>query len=189
MNNIKLYYFSNMKNIFICILFLVITLLFISKKFIILNIYDNNVLCFIYKHYNEVETEPGTIQAEYKSIYTIFPFNINTKFGDIYIGSLCNIELRGKDYDIYHIILFSSKNKFKYDLEIFKNKIENVSHLQIGQYGLSIDLMQEFIIDGSKESVCYLHYNEIDNIILFVTSEYKYIYITLEGEIIRKEIY
>ena len=175
--------------VLICIFFSLIVLFVISKRFTILNIYDNNVLCFEYKHYNEVETEPGVIYTEYKSVYTIFPFKINTKFGNVYIGHLSNVELRGEDYSVYSIELLASKNKFNYNLEVFGNNIENVERLQIHRYGLAIDLVQEFIFDGLKENVIFIHYNEIDDIIFFVTSEYKYIYLTLEGEIIRKEIY
>ena len=161
-------------------------LLVISTRFTLLNIYDNNVLCFEYKHYNEVETEPGILYAEYKSVYTIFPYKINTNFGDIYIGHFSNVELRGEDYGIYYIELTASKNKLNYNLEIFGNNIENVERLQIGRYGLAIDLAQEFIFDGLKKNVVFICYNEIDNFIFFVTSEYKYIYLTLEGEIMRK---
>jgi len=168
---------------------IIIALLIILTKLTVLNIYGNNVLCFKYKHYNEVETEPGRIYAEYKSVYTIFPFKINTRFGDIYIGHFSNVELRGRDFDVYHIELLASKNKLNYNLEIFGNNIENIERLQIGRYGLAIDLDQECIIDGLKEPVDFITYNEIDNIIWFRTSEYKYIYLTLEGEIIKKEIY
>jgi hypothetical protein len=174
-----------------CIIFSIIALLIIPKRFRILNIYDNNVLCFEYKHYNEVETEPGKIYAKYKSVYSILPFKINTDLGYIYIRPFSNIELRGNDFSIYWMELFISNNK--YNLEVFGNKIENIERFQIGHYRLSMDVVQEFILDGKNEYVDFMDYNRMEKIFMFRTmgaSEYKYVYTTLEGEIVKTiEIY
>ena len=184
-NILNLKYF---KKIFICILILGIVIFIISKKFMILNIYDNNVLCFWYKHFNEIEVEPGIIYSEYETAYTIFPFWINTRFGNIYISSFSNIKLQKyKEIDdiIYFIELLAPKNKLKYHLKILEIDIENITRFQIHRYGLSIDLFSNFILDGINYFIIFINYNEIDNKLLFITSEHKYIYLTLEGEIIK----